>query len=140
MSHEAESCDSVWETTLSYFKMAASLAKLRLLHRSVGRQVSGVPLLQNARSNSNTTSICRVQRFAYPRTYPTLLVYPDGSTINIRYKEPREIIKLPIDVSVLSDAEKKRIVDLRKPKQKLEVIEEFETSVNLDEYSKFFKK
>lgn len=41
---------------------------------------------------SNKTSVVRCARNKYERQYPVLLVRPDGSTINIRYKEPKRII------------------------------------------------
>ena len=52
------------------------------------------PLCLCAAHNSNVAAVTRTKRIVYPRTYPTLLVYPDGSTITIRYKEPRKIIKV----------------------------------------------
>ncbi|XP_059151696.1 large ribosomal subunit protein mL55-like isoform X2 [Physella acuta] len=100
-----------------------------------------LPVLTNfVRNSSNAACITRAHRICYPRTYPTLLVFPDGSTINIRYKEPRRIIKLPLDISKLSDTEKKLVLARRKPKQKLEVFEDFEETFSVDDYSKFFKK
>ncbi|CAH4019598.1 unnamed protein product [Pieris brassicae] len=50
--------------------------------------------------------------------YPTKVVLPNGASINIRYNEPRKIIKLPLDLSLLSDEEKKIRLDRRKPKKK----------------------
>ncbi|CAG5129559.1 unnamed protein product [Candidula unifasciata] len=91
------------------------------------------------RWRSNALSLTKVRRSCYPRMYPTMLVFPDGSTINVRYKEPRRIIKLPVDFSKLTEEEKKRVLTNRKPKQKLEKIEEFDESYDLSEYSKFFK-
>lgn len=44
--------------------------------------------------NSFTASITRAHRDKYLRTYPVVLVNPDGSTTNIRYHEPRQIIKV----------------------------------------------
>lgn len=41
-----------------------------------------------------TASITRTRRAIAPRTYPTVLVLPDGASINIRYHEPRKIIKV----------------------------------------------
>lgn len=41
---------------------------------------------------SNRTSVVRFARNKYERQYPVLLVRPDGSTINIRYKEPKRIL------------------------------------------------
>ncbi|KAM6921189.1 large ribosomal subunit protein mL55 [Xenentodon cancila] len=42
--------------------------------------------------NSNRTSVVRCGRQKYERLYPVVLVRPDGSTVNIRYKEPRRIL------------------------------------------------
>ncbi|MPC95015.1 39S ribosomal protein L55, mitochondrial [Portunus trituberculatus] len=44
--------------------------------------------------NCHRTSIARIGRLTYTRTYPVVLVQSDGSTINIRYHEPRKIIKV----------------------------------------------
>lgn len=45
-------------------------------------------------SDSNRTCVVRFGRQKYERMYPVLLVRPDGSTINIRYKEPKRIMKV----------------------------------------------
>lgn len=44
--------------------------------------------------SSSTAAITKVHRAIYARTYPTILVNPDGSSVNIRYHEPRKIIKV----------------------------------------------
>lgn len=44
--------------------------------------------------SSVSASITKVHRQTYTRTYPTIVVLSDGSTINIRYHEPRKIIKV----------------------------------------------
>lgn len=44
--------------------------------------------------NAWSASITRPHRLTYKRLYPTLIVNPDGSTINVRYHEPRQIIKV----------------------------------------------
>lgn len=49
------------------------------------------------RHNSNRTAISCINRNRYPKIYPTLLVFADGSTVRIRYHEPRAIIKV-IDI------------------------------------------
>lgn len=46
--------------------------------------------------SSASTAVTRLHRSAYARQYPTVVVLPDGSTINIRYQEPRKIIKVSI--------------------------------------------
>ena len=44
--------------------------------------------------NANRVVVTKIKRATYCRKYPTLLVKPDGSTITIKYHEPREIIKV----------------------------------------------
>lgn len=44
--------------------------------------------------NSNFASMTKPHRSIYARMYPTVLVRPDGSSINIRYHDPRQIIKV----------------------------------------------
>lgn len=44
--------------------------------------------------SSSTVAITKIHRAIYQRMYPTALVLPDGSSINIRYHEPRKIIKV----------------------------------------------
>lgn len=44
--------------------------------------------------NNNVASITKVHREVYARLYPTTIVLPDGASINIRYHEPRKIIKV----------------------------------------------
>ncbi|MGH0183323.1 UNVERIFIED_CONTAM: hypothetical protein FKN15_015278 [Acipenser sinensis] len=74
--------------------------------------------------------------------YPVLLVRPDGSTITIRYKEPRRILMMPVDISTLSEAERKARLRKRDPKRGTAKREqdEFEDDFRVDDYSKFWKK
>ncbi|XP_062978711.1 large ribosomal subunit protein mL55 [Elgaria multicarinata webbii] len=91
--------------------------------------------------NSNRTSIVCIARQKYSRTYPVLLVRPDGSTIHIRYKEPRRILSIPVDINTLPEAERKarlRKRDASKLKAKPET--PFEDDFKLDDYRKFWKK
>ena len=44
------------------------------------------------RADCNRASLTRVHRQTYARLYPILLVKQDGSTIHIRYPEPRRIL------------------------------------------------
>nr|XP_033790294.1 39S ribosomal protein L55, mitochondrial [Geotrypetes seraphini]XP_033790295.1 39S ribosomal protein L55, mitochondrial [Geotrypetes seraphini]XP_033790297.1 39S ribosomal protein L55, mitochondrial [Geotrypetes seraphini]XP_033790298.1 39S ribosomal protein L55, mitochondrial [Geotrypetes seraphini] len=92
--------------------------------------------------NSNRTSIVRFGRQAYARLYPVLLIRPDGSTINIRYKEPRRILMMPVDISTLSEAERKARLRKRDPKRLVKKTdkEDFHDEFNADQYSKFWKK
>lgn len=46
--------------------------------------------------SSKTAAITKIHRTVYCRMYPTLLAQSDGSTIRVRYHEPREIIRVCI--------------------------------------------
>lgn len=46
--------------------------------------------------NNSLSSVTKIHRDIYPRMYPTTVVLPDGASINIRYHEPRKIIKVCI--------------------------------------------
>eukprot|EP00745_Piridium_sociabile_P043971 TRINITY_DN91057_c0_g1_i1.p1 TRINITY_DN91057_c0_g1~~TRINITY_DN91057_c0_g1_i1.p1 ORF type:complete len:139 (-),score=21.96 TRINITY_DN91057_c0_g1_i1:10-381(-) len=93
------------------------------------------------RNSSSKTSVTRLNRYNFPRLYPTLMVLPDGSTITVRYKEPRKLIKLPEDLSLLSEADRKLRLQRRKPKQKLVIEDDLEEdSFDASKYSHFWKK
>lgn len=51
-------------------------------------------LQQIRKLNSLSASITKPHRLTYTRSYPTILVNSDGSTVTIRYPEPRQIIKV----------------------------------------------
>lgn len=53
-----------------------------------------LPLIIHQRSNCYRSSITRFSRDIYSRLYPNYLVLPDGSTIRIRYPEPRHLVKV----------------------------------------------
>lgn len=112
--------------------------------------------------SSLSAYITRPHRVLYKRTYPTTLVYPDGSTITIRYPEPRQIIKvimfllslvlfqnkrvfmfffqLPLDLTTLSEEERKIRLDARKPKQKVKYTDDLDDSFDSKKYLKYFDK
>ncbi|XP_068790184.1 large ribosomal subunit protein mL55 [Struthio camelus] len=99
----------------------------RLLHASCGR------------GDSNRTSVARVRRQAYGRLYPVLLVKTDGSTVRVRYKEPKKILTLPLDSNALPEAERKARLRRQFPARFKAPKEEAFEDVNLDEYKKFWK-
>ncbi|KAH8278973.1 hypothetical protein KR018_012094 [Drosophila ironensis] len=90
--------------------------------------------------SSATAAVTRLHRSVYCRLYPTVVVQPDGSTINIRYHEPRKIIKLPLDLSTLTDAERRARLEARKPRKKVKIMEEVEDNFNAKKYMKYIKK
>lgn len=44
--------------------------------------------------NSSTCIVTKVHRATFARTYPVVVVLPNGASINIKYHEPRKIIKV----------------------------------------------
>lgn len=69
-----------------------------------------------------------------------MLALGDGSTISIRYDKPRKIIKLPLDLSTLSEEERQSRLLKRKPRTKVVLEEEIEGSGVLDKYAHLWKK
>ncbi|CAG5027335.1 unnamed protein product [Parnassius apollo] len=90
--------------------------------------------------NNNTASITKIHREVYPRMYLTTVILSDGSSINIRYYEPRKIIKLPLDLSHLSEEERRIRLEKRKPKRKIKITETIEDNFNAKKYLKYLKK
>uniref|UniRef100_G1MCX3 Uncharacterized protein n=2 Tax=Ailuropoda melanoleuca TaxID=9646 RepID=G1MCX3_AILME len=93
-------------------------------------------------ADSNRALLTRVHRQAYARLYPVLLVKQDGSTIHIRYREPRRMLEMPVDLDTLSPEERrarfrKRETQLRKKKEeKPELGDDFD----LEQYKRFWTK
>ncbi|KAM6452998.1 large ribosomal subunit protein mL55 isoform 1-T3 [Liasis olivaceus] len=90
--------------------------------------------------NSNRTSIACFPRQKYARLYPVLLIRPDGSTIHLRYKEPRRILSVPVDINTLPEAERRsRLRRKNLMKSRREEVT-FEDDFQLDDYTKFWNK
>ncbi|XP_060591036.1 large ribosomal subunit protein mL55-like isoform X2 [Ruditapes philippinarum] len=96
--------------------------------------------IRNERYNCNRASICREKKHGYLRTYPALLVFPDGSSVNIRYEKPRNIIVLPVDVSKLTEKEKEARNLKFNPPKKTEIKEDLDDDFDTNKYTSMFKK
>ncbi|CAG9764194.1 unnamed protein product [Ceutorhynchus assimilis] len=96
--------------------------------------------IQTRTLSSFAASITRPHRLTYARTYPTLMVQPDGSTFTIRYPEPRKIIKLPLNIWTLTEAQRKARLEQRKPKKKVVIEDDLEDSFDSSNYLKYLKK
>lgn len=89
--------------------------------------------------NCWTAAITKKHRAMYERTYPTTLVLPDGSSIEIEYHEPRKIIILPLNIAELTQEQQKKRLEMRKPKTKVVITEEIEDSFDENRYLNFKK-
>ncbi|XP_056133432.1 39S ribosomal protein L55, mitochondrial isoform X2 [Lampris incognitus] len=93
------------------------------------------------RLNSNKTSIVRCSRRKYERLYPVLLVKPNGAAVNIRYKEPRQILLMPVDFSTLSEEDRKARLKRRDVKKTVTQPEvHYDDDFKADDYSQFWMK
>lgn len=72
---------------------------------------------------SSSTSITRIKKSVYPRVYKVRLQQPDGSTFTIRYHEPHELIRLPVDPNSLTEEEKRERLMRSKPEKEIKVQE-----------------
>uniref|UniRef100_A0A8C5U5J5 Mitochondrial ribosomal protein L55 n=2 Tax=Malurus TaxID=55806 RepID=A0A8C5U5J5_9PASS len=98
------------------------------------------PLAACVRSNSNRAAISHLHRQLYGRLYPVLLVNTDGSTVRLRYSEPKRILMLPLDSSTLPEAERKARLRRHFPSKPKAKEEETFEGIDLDTYKKFWKK
>jgi len=87
--------------------------------------------------NANRCVVTKIKRAKFSRMYPTTAVLPDGSTITIKYPEPRQLIRFPINIEEATEEDKRRIQLLRRPKQKLIVTEDTGKGFDPRKYIKF---
>ncbi|XP_008588623.1 PREDICTED: 39S ribosomal protein L55, mitochondrial-like [Galeopterus variegatus] len=145
--------------------MAAMGTLLGLLRQSAMKAATPMPHHLHTSSwwaDSNRALLTRVRRQAYARLYPVLLVRQDGSTIHIRYREPRrmlvvsslhlalsgaclraeEVVGMPIDLDTLSPEERRARLRRREAQLRPRKEEEPEPvdSFDVERYRRFWTK
>ncbi|XP_023059358.1 39S ribosomal protein L55, mitochondrial [Piliocolobus tephrosceles] len=125
--------------------MAAVGSLLGLLRQSTVKATE--PALRHLhtsswQADSSRASLSRVHRQVYARLYPVLLVKQDGSTIHIRYREPRRMLAMPIDLATLSPEERR--ARLRKREAQLQPRKEYEQELSddfhVEHYQQFWNR
>lgn len=86
------SCACTARCVCPVFTRTGGVSVLPLRAHTVGLSQASLFHTQVPQLNSNRTSVVRCGRQRYERLCPVMLVRPDGSTVNIRYKEPRRIL------------------------------------------------
>lgn len=102
-------------------------------------RMTGSALSINRHLNCWSAGITRKRRKIFLNTYPTCLVLPDGSSINIDYDEPRQIITLPVNIEMLSEEDKRRRLEERRPVTKAKIVEEYQDDFDETEFIKLSK-
>ncbi|CAK8681436.1 unnamed protein product [Clavelina lepadiformis] len=100
---------------------------------------SGKTLAHQFRHNSQRCMFGKQTRTTYPRMYKTKLFLQDGSTITIRTRQPKQFIRMPIDMPALPENEQKRLWLMRK--ETVRTVEDVDVEDDFDasEYRKFIK-
>uniref|UniRef100_W6NTD8 Ribosomal protein L55 domain containing protein n=1 Tax=Haemonchus contortus TaxID=6289 RepID=W6NTD8_HAECO len=117
----------------SRFAPSRSRLLIRLLTAS-----SDISSLVQGRGNAWRACLGKISRSQYLRHYPVTLIRPDGSTLEVRYLEPREVVQLPVDLNALTEEEKRLRLAARKPKTKKIVQESIDDNFDPNEYMKFW--
>ncbi|XP_008837223.1 39S ribosomal protein L55, mitochondrial isoform X2 [Nannospalax galili] len=95
------------------------------------------------RADSNRASLTRLRRQAYARLYPVLLVKQDGSTIHVRYREPRRMLLMPLDVDALSPEDRRAMLrkrEIQLQQKKEEEPEMIDSDFDTEHYKQFWIK
>jgi len=74
--------------------------------------------------NANRAVVTKIKRPVFARLHPVTTVLPDGSTITVKYKEPKNLIRFPLDLETATAEQKRIVAQMRRPKTKLNTIED----------------
>ncbi|XP_049654950.1 39S ribosomal protein L55, mitochondrial isoform X1 [Accipiter gentilis] len=139
---------AVGQTTGTCVEDPASLARTKMA--ATGRALSALRLdaflsllpafTASVRLNSNRAAVSHLRRQLYGRLYPILLVKTDGSTVRLRYKEPKRILMLPLDSNTLPEAERRARLRRQFPSRLKAGPEETFEGIDLATYKRFWKK
>lgn len=126
-----------------YRRMAAVGSLLGVLWQSAVKAAASRPCCLHTsayRADSTTAALTRLHRQAYARLYPVLLVKQDGSTIHIRYQEPRRMLAMPLDLDTLSPEDRRARLRKREAQLRHEKEEEPELTddFNVEHYRQFW--
>ncbi|KAL0608671.1 39S ribosomal protein L55, mitochondrial [Plecturocebus cupreus] len=137
---------SRWDSLLRQCRLTSACVFICSLLRCGAVKATG-PALRSLHTSSwwadsSRASFARVRRQAYARLYPVLLVRQDGSTIHIRYREPRRMLAMPIDLDSLTPEERR--ARLRKREAQLQRRKEYEQELSddfdVERYRQFWAK
>lgn len=78
------------------------------------------------------SQVYKARRELLARLYPTTLVFKDGSTITVRYHEPRQILKIPLTIEECHSQADKTSWQLRRRLLKSEQVDDDTSEVIFD--------
>lgn len=91
--------------------------------------------------SNKSAYVTKIRRRYYLKTYPTVVVEPNGVIYTIRHEEPRRIITLPLNLKSLPAEEQEEILEARKPKVQVKYVEEAVTDTfEPSKYVRYVKK
>uniref|UniRef100_A0A914EC97 Uncharacterized protein n=1 Tax=Acrobeloides nanus TaxID=290746 RepID=A0A914EC97_9BILA len=94
-----------------------------------------------ASANCYRASIGRIRRERIVKEYKTILMRPDGSTLPARTNsEPKILVQLPVDLTVLSEEDRLHRLSERKKKVKVQKDDELDVTLDLNEYAELWKE
>jgi len=91
-------------------------------------------------NNAYRASLGKPSRTKYQKHYRITLMNPDGSTVNGRFVDPCKFIRLPVDLRVANEDEKRQRLALRKPQVKQPKEESIDDNFDADDYLKLITK